>query len=130
MVDFKIQSSHTEKVLKNDFRHFAYKSQAHGETITDLDEENIVLYKYNINTHDSCIFDQLIANVCPVRQMCCKLKLKTLNNRKTTASLQNHRKHRVCSNPFFCPYTAIFFFFSAKFCTKSEDYFPDRLILL
>ena len=26
-----------------------------------------------------------------VRQMCCKLKLKTLNNQKTTASLRNHR---------------------------------------
>ena len=31
-----------------------------------------------------------------VRQMCCKLELKTLNNRKTTASLQNHHKCRVC----------------------------------
>ena len=29
--------------------------------------ENIVLYGlYNINTRDSYIFDQLIANVCPV----------------------------------------------------------------
>ena len=37
-----------------------------------------------------------------VRQMCCKLELKTLNNRKTTASLWNHRKHRVCSNPSIC----------------------------
>ena len=27
-------------------------------------------------------------------------------------------------------YTAILVFFSAKFCTKSEEYFPDRLILL
>ena len=43
------------------------KLQAHGETITDLYVENLVLYgSYNINTHDSCIFDQLIANVCPV----------------------------------------------------------------
>ena len=37
-----------------------------------------------------------------VRQMCCKLKLKTLNNRKTTASLRNHRKRRVCSDPCIC----------------------------
>ena len=34
-----------------------------------------------------------------VRQMCCKLKLKTLNNRKTTASLRNHRKHCMCFDP-------------------------------
>ena len=63
MVDFKIQSSHTEKALKNDCQKrtsmyrvifitlLTNKSQAHGETI---------------NAHDSCIFDQLIANVCPV----------------------------------------------------------------
>ena len=37
-----------------------------------------------------------------VCQMCCKLELKTLNNRKTTASLRNHRKRRVCSDPCIC----------------------------
>ena len=30
-----------------------------------------------------------------VRRMCCKLELKTLNNRKTTASLRNHQKRHV-----------------------------------
>ena len=37
-----------------------------------------------------------------VCQMCCKLKLKTLYNRKTTALLRNHRKRRVCSDPCIC----------------------------
>ena len=37
-----------------------------------------------------------------VHQMCCKLELKTLNNRKMTASLQNHRKRCVCSDPCIC----------------------------
>ena len=37
-----------------------------------------------------------------VHQMCCKLKLKTLNNWKTTVSLRNHHKHRVCSDPCIC----------------------------
>ena len=37
-----------------------------------------------------------------VRQMCCKLELNTLNNRKTTASFQNRQKRRVCSNPCIC----------------------------
>ena len=64
-----------------------------------------------------------------VRQMCCKLKLKTLNNQKTTASLRNHRKRRVCSDPCICT-AQRYSFFSAKFCTKSEEYFPDCLILL
>ena len=47
-----------------------------------------------------------------VRQMCCKLKLKTLNNRKTTASLRNHRKRRVCSDPCICTTQRYSFFFS------------------
>ena len=37
-----------------------------------------------------------------VCRMSCKLELKTLNNRKMTASLRNHRKRRVCSNPCIC----------------------------
>ena len=64
-----------------------------------------------------------------VHQMCCTLELKTLNNRKMTALLQNHRKCWVCSDPRICT-TQRYSFFSAKFCTKSEEYFSDRLILL
>ena len=48
-----------------------------------------------------------------VRQMCCKLELKTLNNQKTTASLRNHRKRRMCSDPCICTtqqYSSVFFF--------------------
>ena len=56
VVDFKIQSSHTEKAPKNDRQKrtsmygvifvtlLTNKLQAHGETITDLYAENIVLY--------------------------------------------------------------------------------------
>ena len=56
VVDFKIQSSHTEKVPKNDCQKWTSmyqvifvtlltnKSQAQGVTITDLYAENIVLY--------------------------------------------------------------------------------------
>ena len=47
-----------------------------------------------------------------VRQMCCKLELKTLNNRKTTASLQNHRKCCVCSDPCICTIQRYSVFFS------------------
>ena len=47
-----------------------------------------------------------------VRQMCCKLELKTLNNRKTTASLRNHRKRRLCSDPCICTTQRYSFFFS------------------
>ena len=56
VVDFKIQSSHTEKAPKNGCQKWTSmyrvifvtlltnKSQAHGETDTDLYAENIVLY--------------------------------------------------------------------------------------
>ena len=55
VVDFKIQSSHTEKALKNDRQKrtsmypvifvtlLTNKSQAHGEPITVLYAENIIL---------------------------------------------------------------------------------------
>ena len=56
LVDFKIQSSHTEKALKNDRQKrtsmylvifvtlLTNKSQAYGEPVTDLYTENIILY--------------------------------------------------------------------------------------
>ena len=47
-----------------------------------------------------------------VHRMCCKLKLKTLNNRKTTASLWNHQKRRVCSDLCICTTHRYSFFFS------------------
>ena len=50
-----------------------------------------------------------------VCRMCCKLELKTLNNWKTTASLQNHQKGWVCSDPCICT-TQRYSFFSAMFC--------------
>ena len=72
-------SHHTEKAQKNDRQKrtsmyrvifvtlLTNKSPAHGEPITVLYAKNTFLYgKYNSNTHDSCIFDQLITNVCPV----------------------------------------------------------------
>ena len=61
--------------------------------------------------------------------MCCKLEMKTLNNQKITASLQNHGNVVRVPIHAFALHSDILLLFSAKFCTKSEDYFPDRLIL-
>ena len=47
-----------------------------------------------------------------VHQMCCKLELKTLNNWKMTASLWNHWKCRVCSDPCICTTRRYSYFFS------------------
>ena len=47
-----------------------------------------------------------------VCRMCCKLELKTFNNQKTTASLRNRQKHRVCSDPCICTTQRYLIFFS------------------
>ena len=59
-----------------------------------------------------------------VRQMCCKLELKTLNNRKTTASLRNQRKHRVCSDPCICSTQRYSFFFQRCFAPNLKNISP------
>ena len=56
-----------------------------------------------------------------VRQMCCKLELKTLNNQKTTASLRNHRKRRMCSDPCICTTQRYSFFFQRSFAWNLKN---------
>ena len=138
VVDFKIQSSHTEKAPKNDRQKWTSmyqvifvtlltnKSQAHGETITDLYTENIV---YTDNITSTLMIVVFLINwsrmfALYVRRMCCKLELKTLNNRKTTASFRNHRKSRVCSDPCICMTQQYKFFSPAKFWGKIWTIFP------
>ena len=59
-----------------------------------------------------------------VRQMCCKLKLKTLNNRKTTALLWNCRKRRVCSDPCICTTQRYSGFFQRSFARNLKNISP------
>ena len=56
-----------------------------------------------------------------VRQMCCKLELKTLNNRKMTASLRNHQKRRVCSDPCICTTQRYSFCFQQSFARNLKN---------
>ena len=56
--------------------------------------------------------------------MCCKLELKTLNNQKTTASLWNHQKRRVCSNPCICTTLQCSFFFQHSFAPNLKNISP------
>ena len=58
-----------------------------------------------------------------VRRMCCKLELKTLNNWKTTASLWNHRKCCVCSDPCICT-AQRYSFFSSEVLHEIWRIFP------
>ena len=88
-------------------------------------------YTDNINTHDSCIFDQLIVNICPVYTSDV-LQTQTENfeqPKNNSIASESPETSRVFWS-MHLHYTAILVFFSAKFCTKSEEYFPDRLILL
>ena len=55
-----------------------------------------------------------------VHQMCCKLELKTLNDRKKTASLRNHWKRRVFRS-MHLRYTAILFFFQRSFARNLKN---------
>ena len=59
-----------------------------------------------------------------VCRMCCKLELKTLNNWKTTASLWNHRKRCVCSDPCICATQQYFFFFQQSFARNLKNISP------
>ena len=56
----------------------------------------------------SWVFALYVCRICCT----CKLELKTLNNRKMTASLRNHWKCRVCSDPCICTTQRYSFFFS------------------
>ena len=58
-----------------------------------------------------------------VRRMCCKLKLKTLNNQKTTASLWNHQKRCMCSDPCICT-AQRYSFFSSEVLHEIWRIFP------
>ena len=55
-----------------------------------------------------------------VHQMCCKLELKTLNNRKITASLRNHRKRCVFQS-MHLHYTVILVFFQRSFARNLKN---------
>ena len=58
-----------------------------------------------------------------VCQMCCKLELKTMN-RKTTASLWNHRKRHVCSDPCICTTQRYLFIFQRSFARNLKNISP------
>ena len=49
----------------------------------------------------------------------------TLNNRKTTASLRNHRKRHVCSNPCICTTQQYSCVFSSKVLHEIWRIFPQ-----
>ena len=59
-----------------------------------------------------------------VCRMCCKLELKTLNNWKMTASLRNHWKRHVCSDPCVCTTQRYSSFFSSKVLHEIWRIFP------
>ena len=98
LVDFKIVITHWKSTEKwppktdihvpSDFRHFAYKQ----------------IKRTWRNNHWGRYVRCL---------MCCKLELKTLNNQKMTASLRNHWKCRMCSDPCICT-TQWYSFFSSE----------------
>ena len=126
VVDFKIQSSHTENRQKMTAKngHPCTKwfsslclqtNRKHMEKQSQIRTRKTSFYTDNITS--TCMIVVFSINwlrmfALYVRQMCCKLELKTLNNWKTTASLRNHRQRRVCSDPCICTTQRYSFFFS------------------
>ena len=102
VVDFKIQSSHVEKkrwkmTTKNGHPCTKWFSSLCLQTNCKYMSNNhwSVCGKHhfirkNTNTHDNCICDQLIANVClVVHQMCCNLLLKTEHLKNDSIALES-----------------------------------------
>ena len=137
LVDFKIQSSHTEKAPKNDRqkRTSMYRvifvtlliNCKHMENQSLICTRKTSFYTDNITSTLTIVVFSIIWSrmfALYVRQMCCKLELKSLNNRKTTASLRNHRKRRVCSDPCICTTQRYSFFFQRSFARNLKNISP------
>ena len=113
VVDFKIQSSHTEKAPKN-YRQPCtewFSSLCLQTNRKHMEKQSLICTRktsfYTDNITSTLMIVVFSINwsrmfALYVHQMCCKLELKTLNNQKTTASLQIHRKRRMCSDPCIC----------------------------
>ena len=138
LVAFKIQSSHTEKVPKNDAKNrhpctewfsslFLQTNRKHMQKQSLICTWKTLFYTDNITSTLTIVvfsinWSRMFALY--VRQMCCKLKLKTLNNWKMTASLRNNRKRRVCSNPCICTTQRYSFFFQRSFAWNLKNISP------
>ena len=120
LVDFKIQSSHwksAEKWPRTEWFSSLYlqTNQKHMENQSLFRTRKTSFYTDNITSALMIVVFSInwsLMFALYVRQMCCKLKLKTLNNQKMTASLRNHRKRRVCSDPCICTTQRYSLFFS------------------
>ena len=137
VVDFKIQSSHTEKAPKNDRqkRTSMYRvifitlltNRKHMEKQSLICTRKTSFYTDNITSALTTVvfsinWSRMFAlYVC---RMCCKLEPKTLNNRKMTASLQNHRNHRACYDPCICTTQRYSFFFQQSFAWNLKNISP------
>ena len=126
VVDFKIQSLHTEKAPKMTAKNGhpcteRFLSLCLKTNRKHMEKQSLICMRktsfYTDNITSTLTIAVFLINwsrmfALYVCRMCCKLELKTLNNWKTTASLQNHRKHRVCSDPCICTTQWYSFFFS------------------
>ena len=135
VADFKIQSSHTEKAQKNDRQKRTSMYQVIFVTLlTNRSQAQSLICTWKTSFYTDNITSILTTVVflinCSlmfalyVRRMCCKLKLKTLNDWKTTALLWNHRKRCVCSDPCICTTQRYLVFFS-KVLHKIWRIFPQ-----
>ena len=103
------------------FCHFAYKQTAS----TWWNNHRFVHGKDNINTHDSCTFDQLIVNVCPV---CMSNVLQTWTEnfeqpKNDSIASESPKTSRVFRS-IHLHYTAILVFFQRSFAWNLKNISP------
>ena len=138
VVDFKIQSLHTEKAPKMTAKNghpcterflslCLQTNRKHMEKQSLICMRKTLFYMDNITSTLTIVvfsinWSRMFAMY--VRQMCCKLELKTLNNWKTTALLRNHRKCRMCSDPCICTTQRYSFFFQRSFAQNLKNISP------
>ena len=112
----------------SDFRHFAYiklqTNRKYMEKQSLICTRKTSFYTDNVTSTLTIIVFSINWSwmfALYVHPMCCKLELKTLNTRKTTASLRNHRKHCVCSDPCICTTQRYLFFFQWSFARNLKN---------
>ena len=116
--------------VPSDFRHLQ-TNRKHMEKQSLICTRKTSFYMDNITSTLTIVVFLIITNVCPV---CTSDVLLTQTEnfeqpKNDSIASESPETSRVFRS-MHLHYTAILVFFSTKFCTKSEEYFPDRLILL
>ena len=110
--------------VPSDFRHFAYKQIASTWRTNHWFVRGKHCFICYINTHDSCIFDQLIANVCPVcTSDVLQTRTENFEPKNDSIASESTETSRVFRS-MHLHYTAILVFFQRSFAWNLKNISP------